>query len=89
MVDRLRGFKVLHPACEPGDFLPPCCRAKFLHGGLGDDEVKRIFNAYSGMVRREADLVCSWFAKAAAAIHASRSARVGLVATTSIRDEAN
>lgn len=57
--------------------------------GLGDEYVDALFEAYHGRVPAEADFVCYWFAKAFEAMRAGRVARVGLVATNSIRGGAN
>ncbi|HEX6010686.1 MAG TPA: DNA methyltransferase, partial [Geminicoccaceae bacterium] len=68
---------------------PPFLGGKFLRDGLGDDQVNALFAVHDGVVPREADLVCYWFAKANAAIRSGRSARAGLVTTNSIRGGAN
>ncbi len=68
---------------------PPFLGGKLLRKGLGDTTVDRLFAVYEGRVPREADLVCYWFLKAAEAVEAGRTGRVGLVATNSIRGGAN
>ena len=57
--------------------------------GLDDAYVDRLFTAYTGLVPREADLVCYWFAKAHDQLHTRKGKRGGLVATNSIRGGAN
>ena len=68
---------------------PPFLGGKLLIGGLGEDYVTRMFEAWAGRVPREADLVCYWFVKAGEQVAAGKAARVGLVATNSIRGGAN
>lgn len=68
---------------------PPFLGGKLLRNGLGDAVVDRLFAVYDGRVPREADLVSYWIAKAAAALAAGPTRRVGLVATNSIRGGAN
>ena len=68
---------------------PPFLGGKLLARGLGDAYVARLFDAYRSRVPREADLVAYWFEKAADQLAAGKSARVGLVATNSIRGGAN
>ena len=68
---------------------PPFLGGKLMRDGLGDDYVDRLFAAWRGDVRPEADLVLYWFAKAGALIRAGRLARAGLVSTNSIRGGAN
>ena len=68
---------------------PPFLGGKLLIGGLGEDYVSGMFSAWTGRVPREADLVCYWFVKAGEQVGAGKAARVGLVATNSIRGGAN
>lgn len=68
---------------------PPFLGTKRMRAELGDATVDRLFAAYRGLVRPEADFVCYWFANAWDAIQASRLTRAGLVATNSIRGGAN
>lgn len=68
---------------------PPFLGNKLLRTVLGDGYCERLFVAYAGRVPAEADLVCYWFARAREAMTAGRVARVGLVATNSIRGGAN
>ena len=60
-----------------------------LISNLGEDYVSRIFATYAGRVPASADLVCYWFEKAGRQIASGKAARVGLVATNSIRGGAN
>ena len=57
--------------------------------GLGDAYVDTLFAAYKGKVKAESDFVCYWFAKAWEGVADGTYARVGLVATNSIRGGAN
>lgn len=68
---------------------PPFLGGKLLRSYLGDNYVDRLFGLYRTWVKPEADLVTYWVAKGAAAIGAKRAARVGFVATNSIRGGAN
>ena len=51
--------------------------------------MSRIFATYAGRVPASVDLVCYWFEKAGRQIASGKAARVGLVATNSIRGGAN
>ena len=68
---------------------PPFLGGKLLIGGLGEEYVARMFDAWKGRVPPEADLVCYWFVKAGEQVAAGTTQRVGLVATNSIRGGAN
>ena len=68
---------------------PPFVGGKKLRRELGDPYVDRMFSVYEGRVPQEADLVCYWFDKAMQLMAKGRTARVGLVATNSIRGGAN
>lgn len=68
---------------------PPFLGSKLMRDGLGDAYVDRLFAAWKGAVRAEADLVLYWFAKAGELIAEGKLARAGLVATNSIRGGAN
>ena len=68
---------------------PPFLGGKLLIGGLGEEYVARMFDAWKGRVPAEADLVCYWFVKAGEQVSAGTTQRVGLVATNSIRGGAN
>ena len=68
---------------------PPFLGGKLLITHLGEEYVSRMFATYAGRVPAEADLVCYWFEKAGQQIASGKAARVGLVATNSIRGHAN
>ena len=68
---------------------PPFLGGKRLRNILGDTYCNQLFASYEGQVPAEADLVCYWFALAQAAVVAGEVARVGLVATNSIRGGVN
>ena len=68
---------------------PPFLGGKLLIGGLGEEYVARMFDAWKGRVPQEADLVGYWFVKAGEQVAAGTTQRVGLVATNSIRGGAN
>ena len=68
---------------------PPFLGGKLLNANLGEGYVARMFSAYKGRVPAEADLVCYWLVKGGEELGAGRTARVGLVATNSIRGGAN
>ena len=64
---------------------PPFLGDRVMRGGLGHEYTKRLRETYVGSVPASADLVCYWFAKAGEFVAGGRTARVGLVATNSIR----
>jgi type II restriction/modification system DNA methylase subunit YeeA len=68
---------------------PPFLGGKLLRTVLGSEYVDRLFDAYSGRVPAEADLVTYWFSKAWELMRVGQLKRVGLVATNSIRGGAN
>ncbi len=68
---------------------PPFVGGKKLRRELGDEYVDRMFAVYDDHVPQEADLVGYWFHKAAQLMTSDRTARVGLVATNSIRGGSN
>ena len=68
---------------------PPFLGGKLLITHLGEDYVSRMFKTYVDRVPAEADLVCYWFEKAGQQVALGMAARVGLVATNSIRGHAN
>ena len=68
---------------------PPFLGGKRLRTELGDGYVDSLFQAYSGRVSAEADLVCYWFEKARVMIDQGRSKRAGILATQGIRGGAN
>jgi type II restriction/modification system DNA methylase subunit YeeA len=68
---------------------PPFLGIRLMRAGLGDETVETLFEVFDGRVSGEADLVVYWFEKARSQIKATKSSRVGLVATNSIRGGAN
>ena len=68
---------------------PPFLGGKLLITYLGEDYVSRMFKTYTDRVPAEADLVCYWFEKAGKQVALGKAARVGFVATNSIRGGAN
>lgn len=68
---------------------PPFLGGKRLRDELGQDYVERLFEAYSGCVPQEADLVAYWVARAWVMLASGRTRRAGLVTTNSIRGGAN
>lgn len=68
---------------------PPFLGDKAMVGVLGRPYTSALRAAYEGHVPGGADLVCFWFEQARAALGANPDARIGLVATNSIRGGAN
>ena len=68
---------------------PPFLGGKLLRRVLGDKYLGAMFEAFSGRVSSEADLVCYWFELARAQLDEGNAARAGLVATNSIRSGVN
>jgi type II restriction/modification system DNA methylase subunit YeeA len=68
---------------------PPFLGGKLLRRVLGDDYLDALFDAFSGRVSAEADLVCYWFELARAQMDDGKVQRAGLVATNSIRGGVN
>jgi type II restriction/modification system DNA methylase subunit YeeA len=68
---------------------PPFLGGKRMRNVLGDTYCEALFAAYESDVPAEADLVCYWFECAGRALMRGDAARVGLVATNSIRGGAN
>ncbi len=68
---------------------PPFLGAKLMKRTLGVDYTERLRAVYSDRLRGFSDLVCFWFEKARGYALASRTKRVGLVATSSIRGGTN
>jgi type II restriction/modification system DNA methylase subunit YeeA len=91
------GSEAEWPAADVVIGNPPFLGGKLLRTVLGNDYVERLFAAYAGRVRAEADLVVYWFAKAWEQMSSlptpgggeGRVPRAGLVATNSIRGGAN
>ncbi len=68
---------------------PPFLGGKLMRRALGDNYLGSLFRVFSEAVPAEADLVTYWFEKARKALLANRKARVGFVATNSIRSGAS
>ena len=68
---------------------PPFLGTKPMRGVLGDEYAERMRASYKACVPAFADLVCYWFYKAHKLVADGRVARVGLVATNSIRGGRN
>lgn len=83
------GAQASWPAADVIVGNPPFLGGNRLRGIIGEAYSDRLFTAYLGQVPAESDFVCYWFAKAQAAIAGGKAARVGLVATNSIRGGAN
>ena len=64
---------------------PPFLGTKLQIRQLGEEYVSRLRSTYTKRVPAGADLVCYWFEKAGRQIASGKVARVGLVATNSIR----
>ena len=64
---------------------PPFLGTKLQIRQLGEEYVSRLRSTYTKRVPAGADLVCYWFEKAGRQITLGKAARVGLVATNSIR----
>ena len=68
---------------------PPFLGGGKKRGELGDDYFNALNSVYMDRVPGGADLVTYWFEKARAQIEARKAKRAGLVATNSIRQQAN
>ena len=68
---------------------PPFLGTKPMRGVLGDEYTEEMRAAYKASVPAFADLVCYWFYKVHKQIFDGKVARVGLVATNSIRGGRN
>ena len=68
---------------------PPFLGGKRMRDELSSEYVDRLFLAWRGSVRPEADLVLYWFAQAGELIQADSLKRAGFVSTNSIRGGAN
>lgn len=87
--DRGRPVPAGWPAAEFIVGNPPFLGDKMMRGGLGDDYVDALREAWSGRVPGGADLVCYWHEKARELIEVGAVRRAGLLATNSIRGGAN
>ncbi len=82
----------LEPEWPPAEFIvgnPPFLGGKLLRRGLGNDYVNALFSLYESRVKRNGDLCCYWFEKAAAQLSSTTLQRVGLLATQGIRGKDN
>ena len=68
---------------------PPFLGGKMMLGAMGEDYVRAMRKPFEGRLSEFADLVCYWFEKANRQLDATKSRRVGFVATNSIRGGAN
>jgi len=68
---------------------PPFLGNRLLRRGLGDDYVETLWSVFDDRLPHSSDLCCYWHEKARAAIEAGRTSRAGLLATQSIRSQAN
>ena len=68
---------------------PPFLGSSRIRGVLGDTNADSLYKAYRGKVPASADLVCYWFHKSLEFLLDRPDARVGLVATNSIRGGRN
>ena len=68
---------------------PPFLGLRRLRESLGDHYVDEMYEAWSGEVARESDLVCYWHEMARRQIAAGTAKRAGLLATNSIRGGPN
>jgi type II restriction/modification system DNA methylase subunit YeeA len=74
-------------AWPEADFIvgnPPFLGDRKMIAGLGENYVVELRSIYRGLVPGSSDLVCYWFQKGLQALNASRTHRVGFVATNSI-----
>lgn len=68
---------------------PPFLGGGLIRGELGDKVIEDLWKLYAGRLPGFADLVCYWFERARAQVEKGDAARVGLLATNSIRGGAN
>lgn len=68
---------------------PPFIGNKKMAGELGKAYTSAVRSAFDGRLPGGVDFVCYWFEKASAALRSGQSERVGLVATSSIRNGAS
>jgi len=87
ILEPLETIRLQDALLDRGD--PPFLGGKRLRTEMDDSYVDDLFAVYDGRVARESDLVCYFFEKARAELDADRAARVGLLATNSIRGGAN
>jgi type II restriction/modification system DNA methylase subunit YeeA len=68
---------------------PPFLGAKLMKRKLGPEKTALYRSMYAGRLAGFSDLVCFWFEKSRALLESGKVARVGLVATSSIRGGTN
>lgn len=83
------GTRAFWPRADAVVGNPPFLGDRKMKPELGHEYVTALRSAYSGDVPGGADLVCYWFAKGLEALKSAQVAKVGLVATNSIRGGAN
>jgi len=83
------GSEAAWPAADYIVGNPPFLGGSKMLGELGEEYVTQLRKVYKGRVPGGADLVTYWFEKARAEVEAGKTARVGLVATNSIRGGSN
>jgi len=77
------------PACEVIVGNPPFLGDRKMRQEIGDEYVEKLRQVYAGRVTGVVDLVCYWFEKARAMVESGSAKRVGLLATTTIRNGAS
>ncbi|HPF22633.1 MAG TPA: class I SAM-dependent DNA methyltransferase [Hyphomonas sp.] len=85
----LDGTRAGWPAADVVVGNPPFLGGKRMRDELGSAYVDKLFLAWRGAVRPEADLVLYWFAQAGELVQSSSLKRAGFVSTNSIRGGAN
>jgi type II restriction/modification system DNA methylase subunit YeeA len=83
------GSEAEWPAADVITGNPPFLGGTKKRGELGDAYFEALANCYGRRVPPGADLVCYWFEKSRAQIEAKKLQAAGLVATNSIRQQAN
>ncbi len=68
---------------------PPFLGNRLLRRGLGDDYTEALWSVFDDRLPHSSDFCCYWHEKARAQIAAGRTHRAGLLATQSIRGQAN
>ena len=68
---------------------PPFLGGKFLRREFNDEYVEALFDLWSVLIPKEADLCCYWFERARQHIAEGKARRAGLLATQGIRGRTN
>jgi hypothetical protein len=68
---------------------PPFLGNRRLRRGLGDEYVEALWSVFDDRLPHSSDLCCYWHEKAREAVSAGKTKRAGLLATQSIRSQAN